>query len=758
MQDNINDIIGQKAFDQVEKLDAKMAALEDRFTKTAQAAVSMAASLGDFSKIKDLTDQVNKLQTNLSSLTKQQQDYTLGAAQLKLAKSRTAAALKEEAILVSENSSAYEKLDVRQKQAERSAKQIGLTIGMNSAEYKKASTEANNLLNQLKAMDATLGNARRNVGNYGQAVFSLSQVFRELPAFTYSAQQGILAISNNLPILVDNFQATAKAVNETTGKINGVSGALGIFAKSIFSFGNIFTIAIGLFTIYYKEIVSFISGTDSAADSVRKFNESLEGMLSNLKEINDEIEFGNTHIERETKLLIARAKAKGDNLEVERLEKLGIQQRIDLIDAELKKVNESRKIYQDLQRIKNVNSSAVPQTKEDIQKAINETEKLYSQLIDKRSALLIDLQIKGLGGAPSKSGGRAGGRAGGGKDASGVNSPIWLTLAENWGVGKGDGWKKALEDAYKDMYPRIVDEVERLTIENVLPEEEAILLNSLLLGRNKGKLTPEQLKLIEEANRRLKEAIVAGGFDIASSIGSGVSSQELQAIDFRERSLRDYYDSELRFIEQSGLAEYKKAKLKQKLDAETAAKQKQIERDRITALRKAALYQKGLDIAQAIANVVLAVTKKGVTTPDAIAAAIAGAAAVARIIATPLPQYAKGRKGGKAEMALVGEKGTELIRHSDGSLHVTPNKPTVTFLPEGADVIPNHELLKQAAYVKLQGVNNITPDKYGAALLAAFEDNTAEVRELKNIMASKDYSLKVKTLQGYNDYIKSKLR
>jgi hypothetical protein len=109
-------------------------------------------------------------------------------------------------------------------------------------------------------------------------------------------------------------------------------------------------------------------------------------------------------------------------------------------------------------------------------------------------------------------------------------------------------------------------------------------------------------------------------------------------------------------------------------------------------------------------------------------------------------------------MAVVGEQGTELIRHADGSLHVTPNKPTVTFLPEGADVIPNHELLKQAAYVKLQGVNNITPDKYGAALLAAFEDNTAEVRELKNIMASKDYSLKVKTLQGYNDYIKSKLR
>jgi hypothetical protein len=221
--------------------------------------------------------------------------------------------------------------------------------------------------------------------------------------------------------------------------------------------------------------------------------------------------------------------------------------------------------------------------------------------------------------------------------------------------------------------------------------------------------------------------------------------------------LKEYYDNEMRFIEQSGFSSAKKERMKQKLQAETAAKEKQLERERIAALRKGAIFQKGLDIAQTIANVILAVTKQGVTTPQAIASGIAGGLQVAKIIATPLPQYAKGRKGGKAEWAIVGEQGKEVIAHQ-GQLTLTPDKPTMTFLPEGAEVIPHHELIKNAAYVHLSKQGQVTTDKLQAALIEKFEQYHEDNLVLQAILRGKNFTYNHKDLSGYESYRQSKVR
>jgi hypothetical protein len=72
-----------------------------------------------------------------------------------------------------------------------------------------------------------------------------------------------------------------------------------------------------------------------------------------------------------------------------------------------------------------------------------------------------------------------------------------------------------------------------------------------------------------------------------------------------------------------------------------------------------------------------------------------GAAQLAALLATPLPKYAKGRRGGRAEWALTGEAGLERIEHKDGTSYMV-DRPTITFLPEDAKVIANHELNNQA--------------------------------------------------------------
>lgn len=92
--------------------------------------------------------------------------------------------------------------------------------------------------------------------------------------------------------------------------------------------------------------------------------------------------------------------------------------------------------------------------------------------------------------------------------------------------------------------------------------------------------------------------------------------------------------------------------------------------------------------AQAIVNAAIQTAMAIVTTlgqlgatPWGIAAAVLagamGAAQIAVIASKPLSQYAKGRKGGEGEYALVGEKGPEIM-----------------YIPKGASIIPNHKMAK----------------------------------------------------------------
>lgn len=99
--------------------------------------------------------------------------------------------------------------------------------------------------------------------------------------------------------------------------------------------------------------------------------------------------------------------------------------------------------------------------------------------------------------------------------------------------------------------------------------------------------------------------------------------------------------------------------------------------------KKAALELKRAKYAKAQALVDIAIqTALAVITgfaqmgiPGAVLAAAMGATSLAVAAAKPLAQYAKGRKGGKGEMAIVGEKGPELM-----------------YVPQGASIIPNNKL------------------------------------------------------------------
>ncbi|GAB0482699.1 hypothetical protein KML24007_14450 [Alistipes indistinctus] len=115
---------------------------------------------------------------------------------------------------------------------------------------------------ELATSEAAVGRYSRNVGNYASGFsplnFQIQQVARELPSLTISAQQFFLAISNNLPMLVDEMQR-ARVANEALKK----SGETTVpvwkqMLKSIGSWQTMLVVGITLLTAYGKEIGQWV--------------------------------------------------------------------------------------------------------------------------------------------------------------------------------------------------------------------------------------------------------------------------------------------------------------------------------------------------------------------------------------------------------------------------------------------------------------------------------------------------------------------
>lgn len=115
---------------------------------------------------------------------------------------------------------------------------------------------------QVSAAEQRLGNFRSNVGNYQSAFnglnVSVSQIVRELPSATMGANMFFLAISNNIPMLVDEINKL-RAANKLAVK-EGKQGVpiLSQLGSAVFSWNSLISVGITLLTVYGKDIVSWI--------------------------------------------------------------------------------------------------------------------------------------------------------------------------------------------------------------------------------------------------------------------------------------------------------------------------------------------------------------------------------------------------------------------------------------------------------------------------------------------------------------------
>lgn len=158
----------------------------------------------------------------------------------------------------------------------------------NSQFGKELLVSINQADSKIKALDATIGNHQRNVGNYASSWnglnMSIQQIGRELPSLAYGPQVFFSAISNNLPILADEIKRAREEYKLLIAQGQKATPVWKQVVSSIFSWQTALTVGITLLTVYGKEIGNWVSNLFKGRDALKSVSEIQDDVSESIKE------------------------------------------------------------------------------------------------------------------------------------------------------------------------------------------------------------------------------------------------------------------------------------------------------------------------------------------------------------------------------------------------------------------------------------------------------------------------------------------
>jgi hypothetical protein len=326
MENAINKIVSDKALGEVERLIVVLDSAEKRLDSVIQTA-------GEFNKALSVppksSDALNKQLAESDRLIKQlQTDYkaheaTIASLQKKIeqlsATKKTATAtdrqtiidnreirkeLDGQAIANSNLTSYIQKLSVERAKASRIVADYNAQVAMGtalteqqSAELAQATASFQKYDNAIKAGKKSIGDAREYVGQYERAnlglINSVNQIVREVPSATFGIQTFFLAISNNVPIMVDEVNKAVEANKALKANGEQTVSVWKQVGDAIFSFNTLLNVGLLVLALYGKEIGNFFSelvqGTKSLNDGTKALldfqNAQTKGMENTKNEL-----------------------------------------------------------------------------------------------------------------------------------------------------------------------------------------------------------------------------------------------------------------------------------------------------------------------------------------------------------------------------------------------------------------------------------------------------------------------------------------
>ena len=156
---------------------------------------------------------------------------------------------------------------------------------------KKLEAETNAIYQQMIKLQEATGNYKLSVGHYQRTWdglgISISQVLRELPAAAVSLNTFFLGISNNIPMVVDEINRLRRQNELLAAEGKEQISVTRSIVKSLFSWNTALVVLLTVFSMYGKEIITWINKTLVGRDAAKSFEDALE-------DLNDELGKGST--------------------------------------------------------------------------------------------------------------------------------------------------------------------------------------------------------------------------------------------------------------------------------------------------------------------------------------------------------------------------------------------------------------------------------------------------------------------------------
>lgn len=143
--------------------------------------------------------------------------------------------------------------------------------------------ETQRLYNRMKAMQEAMGSHRLSVGEYNKVWnglgYSVNQVVRELPAAAISLNTFFLAISNNVPIVIDEIQRLKIKNESLRAEGKPTESAIKTIVKSLFSWQTALILVLTALSMHGKKIVEWIKDVANGTLHVM----TMEKALTNIR-------------------------------------------------------------------------------------------------------------------------------------------------------------------------------------------------------------------------------------------------------------------------------------------------------------------------------------------------------------------------------------------------------------------------------------------------------------------------------------------
>lgn len=265
----------------VKDFDAQAAELNSRLSDNKETISALRTSLRDLSKEyktgaiseEEYKSKRDAIVSQLRTLTEQNKQYS--------------AILRNHAQVAISTTGSYNEMKASMLQLEKEY----YNLSQAAREGAKGMDILNNIgkLNQqLKDIDAQMGNYQRNVGNYASGWnglnVSIQQIARELPALSLGANTFFLAISNNLPMFVDElkkarveYELLKKSGQTATPVFKQVLG-------SLFSWQTALVIGITILSSYGGEITKWVGSLFDARKEIDYLKQLQEDLNKSQKE------------------------------------------------------------------------------------------------------------------------------------------------------------------------------------------------------------------------------------------------------------------------------------------------------------------------------------------------------------------------------------------------------------------------------------------------------------------------------------------